>query len=1009
MMKKVVDALKLEDEGVAIEILESIPDLFSLTIEDSWGVERSFFQYAVNKSKITILEHFLKKKPDLSQQSINPMYVYLAEYVNRGRPIRNQLDIEFVKLIIESKVNFPKNSKFCNTLIIGYLCTSIENGRYEEIEALINLGLNLKETEKNANSALAAVVFRHMQTREQKLKAINFLIHHDCHFEGVYDEFDTVLSQLIREGNSWIVLYLKDQGYELNTGTIQMLYRLLCLDTPINMEILDLVLSGVQEAEYGWRDYSGMGVLTHMLDNGHFKRFSKVLADNRFIKFVESEYIELLVKSIERREVEIFDELLNIEFDLNKPMPDGRTILDFAKSTSGLTRYVKKLTKRGANITVEIVESLDDSEKTLLLLKSYLSIDQDSWSHKGLEILFKLPLDQQKVWVEYLEVVLQLTSTKPSKKFLKQAAQFLNQFGIENYRSAITQLLDEINDSKYTPGEGDYEYYSADSSNYTEETVSIAKGILWTCSLISDSSMSRTLRSFAKQMYKKVYGIGMRNAKLGNAAVLSLSLMDGEEGIKELITLRSATKYNPALVNINRIFDKLAESKGMTPDELAALSVPDYELTKIGNREVVFGDVTATLEVTRRGKTEINWQVNDKIQKTVPSTIKEAYKSEIKALKANAKDIEVAYSAHVYRLEKLYIDNRVMTISEWQEQWVTHNFLATLGRKLIWRLEAHNSIVDISIVDGIARDKDSVVIDTEQYESVKLWHPIYADASEVEHWRNWILTNEITQPFKQVFREIYRITDAELASEIHSSRFGGHILKQAQFHALVTQRGWAQTRGGGWDGGYDTEATKAIKPHDFSVRFQTEPFEEYGMSSSGIFECVQSENLYFYREGKPLALNTIDSVVLSEVLRDVDLFVSVCTIANDANWEQRTTNYWQDTSFGKLNASAETRLSVLEYLIPKLKIAKKLLLKGRYLVVKGKLRTYKIHLGSSNILMEPNDQYLCIVEVKKKDDVVLPFEGDSILSLILSKAMMLAADDKIKDSTIISQINEAVS
>jgi hypothetical protein len=28
-------------------------------------------------------------------------------------------------------------------------------------------------------------------------------------------------------------------------------------------------------------------------------------------------------------------------------------------------------------------------------------------------------------------------------------------------------------------------------------------------------------------------------------------------------------------------------------------------------------------------------------------------------------------------------------------------------------------------------------------------------------------------------------------------------------------------------------------------------------------------------------------------------------------------------------------------------------------VVKGELRTYRIHLGSGNILMEPNDQYLC--------------------------------------------------
>ena len=46
---------------------------------------------------------------------------------------------------------------------------------------------------------------------------------------------------------------------------------------------------------------------------------------------------------------------------------------------------------------------------------------------------------------------------------------------------------------------------------------------------------------------------------------------------------------------------------------------------------------------------------------------------------------------------------------------------------------------------------------------------------------------------------------------------------------------------------------------------------------------------------------------------------------------------------------------------PRLKIADRCTLDRRFLVVRGDLRTYKIHLGSGNILMEPNDQYLCIV------------------------------------------------
>jgi hypothetical protein len=57
--------------------------------------------------------------------------------------------------------------------------------------------------------------------------------------------------------------------------------------------------------------------------------------------------------------------------------------------------------------------------------------------------------------------------------------------------------------------------------------------------------------------------------------------------------------------------------------------------------------------------------------------------------------------------------------------------------------------------------------------------------------------------------------------------------------------------------------------------------------------------------------------------------------------------------------------------------------------------------------MSPNDQYLCIVAKQSGaagDKVFLPFEGDNMLSVILSKALLLAEDTKITDPTIVSQI-----
>ena len=166
--------------------------------------------------------------------------------------------------------------------------------------------------------------------------------------------------------------------------------------------------------------------------------------------------------------------------------------------------------------------------------------------------------------------------------------------------------------------------------------------------------------------------------------------------------------------------------------------------------------------------------------------------------------------------------------------------------------------------------------------------------------------------------------------------------------------------------------------------------------------------------GEPIPLADVPPVVFSEGMRDVDLFVSVASIAADPEWVdrgQRYIDYWREHAFGALGVAAETRREVLAELIPQLKIGDRLELEDRYLRVRGHRRSYKIHLGSANVLMEPNDEYLCIVAARGKAQsrVLLPFEDDARLSEIISKAFLLAADDKIKDRTIRDQIERSAS
>lgn len=58
--------------------------------------------------------------------------------------------------------------------------------------------------------------------------------------------------------------------------------------------------------------------------------------------------------------------------------------------------------------------------------------------------------------------------------------------------------------------------------------------------------------------------------------------------------------------------------------------------------------------------------------------------------------------------------------------------------------------------------------------------------------------------------------------------------------------------------------------------------------------------------------------------------------------------------------------------------------------------------------MTPNDQYLCIVPKQSTythERAFLPFEGDGTLSIILSKAFLLADNKHITDPTITSQLH----
>ena len=70
-------------------------------------------------------------------------------------------------------------------------------------------------------------------------------------------------------------------------------------------------------------------------------------------------------------------------------------------------------------------------------------------------------------------------------------------------------------------------------------------------------------------------------------------------------------------------------------------------------------------------------------------------------------------------------------------------------------------------------------------------------------WRTRLIELQLRQPFKQAFREVYRLTPAEEETDTYSNRFAAHVLRYPQARALMTARRWGSNFLGPFDGGYN--------------------------------------------------------------------------------------------------------------------------------------------------------------------------------------------------------------
>jgi hypothetical protein len=583
----------------------------------------------------------------------------------------------------------------------------------------------------------------------------------------------------------------------------------------------------------------------------------------------------------------------------------------------------------------------------------------------------------------------------PAAAWRERMTEHVNHVGRANLVRVLRQVLTAVPGSK--------------PSTMVQQSTNreMLRGLLWLCADVADAELVQSIVAAAKFFYRN-------NSPLGEASAVVLCQMGTSTSAAGLTALAQTVRSEGQRTFVETAREMLAEKLGVDPTDVG---VPSFGFTEFGVLKREFGEARVELRIGESRAVEIAWFKSDGTPvKSVPAAVKREHGDEVEALKATAAGVREALGGLAGRLESSWLTGKTWQFENWRVQLIDHFVAGTLGRRLIWTFEegkrqAAGLWQESGLIDFRGRK-----LRPPGGTTVSLWHPMSASVDEIRAWRDRLEAAGVMQPFKQAHREIYILTAAERATGTYSNRFAAHILRQAQFRQLAKIRGWKADLVGPWDGGESQHAERRLPRWRLRAEFWVQGAGEEIQTG---FTYIATDQVRFYRleasedNAEPLPLADIPPLIFCEVMRDVDLFVGVCSVGNNPNWADggpggQHRDYWHRYAFGELGATAQTRRALLETLVPRLKIAKRCKVLDRFLQVKGDLHTYKIHLGSGNILMSPNDRYLCIVakQAEGVERVFLPFEGDGKLAEILSKASLLAEDTKIKDPTIVSQLKK---
>lgn len=372
--------------------------------------------------------------------------------------------------------------------------------------------------------------------------------------------------------------------------------------------------------------------------------------------------------------------------------------------------------------------------------------------------------------------------------------------------------------------------------------------------------------------------------------------------------------------------------------------------------------VTLSLAIDSDGRAEIRAKKAEKELKSIPASLKkDAYVLE---LQSAVKSLRDQHSRARKSLEEAMIREDVFEYAEVREL-MSNPVLGPLASKLLWQA-------------GDTIDFFEKLPET----PLKIAHPtgLFRSGRWAEFQR-LAVERKLVQPFKQIFRELYTLNADEKLDGMKSARYSGNQVMPKKAVALLRTRGWTVDMDEGLQKVFHRQnlIAKIYAMADWFSPAEVEP---------PTLEYVLFEHR---RTREIIPLEKIVPVLFSEVMRDLDLMVSV---AHAGGVDPEASH-----------STVEMRAALIRTMLPFFKLDNVRIEKSHAFIT-GKFGEYTVHLGSGVCHKQASGMLNILpVHSQTRGRIFLPFaDDDPKTAEVLTKILFLAEDDKIKDPSILEQI-----